>query len=215
MATPAIAVRSAISRSKTCGLPRCRTGRSSSRRRGRRRRRRSSSRPCVLGRLAARPRGQRHGQLLDLTIELPDAGLAGVIAYDRAERVVGEGDLAVGDAVLARSPCDQVAARDVDLLVGRVAGELDDLQAIAERCRHRLEDVRGAHEHHLGEIERELEVVVAERVVLFRVEDLEHRGAGSPPQSAPILSISSSRTTGFVTLALRRARRMRPGRAPT
>ena len=42
-------------------------------------------------------------------------------------------------------------------------------------ARDRVERVRGADEEHLGEVERQVEVVVAEGVVLRRVEHLEHR----------------------------------------
>ena len=77
--------------------------------------------------------------------------------------------------VLADLPRDQVAAGDVELLVDRVAGELDHLHPVAQRRRDRVEHVRGGDEDDLGEVEVEVEVVVAEGVVLGRVEDLEHR----------------------------------------
>ena len=44
-----------------------------------------------------------------------------------------------------------------------------------QRPRDRLEHVRRRDEHHVGEVEGQVEVVVAEGVVLRRVEDLEHR----------------------------------------
>ena len=72
----------------------------------------------------------------------------------------------------------QVTARDVDLLVDRVAGELDHLHPVVEWRRDRVEDVGGGDEHDVGEIEVEIEVVIAERVVLGRIEDLEHRAGG-------------------------------------
>ena len=63
----------------------------------------------------------------------------------------------------------------MELLVDRVAGELDHLHPVAQRRRDRVEDVRGGDEDDLGEVEVEIEVVIAERVVLGRIEDLEHR----------------------------------------
>ena len=132
----------------------------------------------VLARSTSDVEGGRAAKLLDLAIQLPDASLTGVVAHDRREGVVGDGELALLDAVLARSLGDEVAPRDVDLLVGRVAGQLDDLESIAERSRQRLERVRRAHEHDLGEVERQLEVVIGERLVLFGIEDLEQRGLG-------------------------------------
>ena len=79
------------------------------------------------------------------------------------------------------SPCalscfgDEVALRDAELLVLGVAGELDDVHAVEQRPGNRVERVRGADEQHLREVERQVEVVVAEVPVLLRVEHLEHR----------------------------------------
>ena len=70
---------------------------------------------------------------------------------------------------------DEVALRDAELLVLRVAGELDDVHAVEQRAGNRVERVRGADEEHLREVERQVEVVVAEVPVLLRVEHLEHR----------------------------------------
>ena len=68
----------------------------------------------------------------------------------------------------------QIAARDVRLFVLGVAGQPDDLHAVEQRRRD-VERVRGADEHHLGEIEVDLEVVIAERGVLLGIEHLEQR----------------------------------------
>ena len=63
------------------------------------------------------------------------------------------------------------------LLVLGVARESDDLHAVAERRDDRVLDVRGGNEDHLREVVGNLEVVVAERVVLLGVKDLEERRA--------------------------------------
>ena len=70
---------------------------------------------------------------------------------------------------------NEVLARDPELLLFRVAGELDDVHPVEQRSRNRLELVRGADEQHLREVERKVEIVVAERLVLLGVEHLEHR----------------------------------------
>ena len=69
----------------------------------------------------------------------------------------------------------EVALRDPELLVLGVARERDHVHAVEQRPRDRVERVRGADEEHLREVERQVEVVVAERRVLLRVEHLEHR----------------------------------------
>ena len=68
------------------------------------------------------------------------------------------------------------ARRDGDLLVLGVAVDADDLEAVVESLGDLLGDVRRGDEEHLGEVDLEVEVVVAEGRVLRRVEDLEQRG---------------------------------------
>jgi len=63
-----------------------------------------------------------------------------------------------------------------ELLQFRVATQLDDLEPISKRRRQRLERVGRAHEHHLGQVERELQVVIGEALVLLGVEHLQQRG---------------------------------------
>ena len=65
--------------------------------------------------------------------------------------------------------------RDGDLFVGRVAVEADHLHAIEERRRNGLVNVRRRDKQHLRQVELDVEVVIAEGVVLRRVEDLEQR----------------------------------------
>ena len=87
--------------------------------------------------------------------------------------------LHAGPFELARQ---QVAAGDEHLLVVGVAVEADDVHAVEQRRRDGVEEVGGGDEHDVGQVEVELEVVVAERVVLGRVEDLEQgRGRVAGP----------------------------------
>ena len=69
---------------------------------------------------------------------------------------------------------DQVLARDLDLLVLGIAGDADDLHAVHERRRN-VERIRRRHEHHIGEIVIDLEIVIVEGVVLLGIENLEQR----------------------------------------
>ena len=102
-------------------------------------------------------------------------GLARVALDDLAQRVVGELDLGPAEAVLLDLARHQVALGDLELLLLGVAGELDHLHAVAQRRRDRLELVRGGDEEDPREVERQVEVVVAEGGVLLGVEHLEHR----------------------------------------
>jgi hypothetical protein len=68
----------------------------------------------------------------------------------------------------------EILAADVELLVLGVAGQADHFHAIQQRRRD-IQRIRGADEHHLGEIEIDLEVVIGKRGVLLRIQHLEQR----------------------------------------
>ena len=65
---------------------------------------------------------------------------------------------------------------DLDLFLLGVAGELNDLHAVAKCRLNGIEHIRGGDEHHVRQIERHAEIVVAERKVLLRVENFEQGG---------------------------------------
>ena len=125
----------------------------------------------------AAPAGDAHGDLAERLAELPfelaHAGLPRVPGDDGVQGVVGDDHLAVLEAVAAHLPLEQVVAGDGDLLVLGVAVDADQLEAVEQRPGDRLEHVGGGDEQHVGEVEVDLQVVVAERVVLRRVEHLE------------------------------------------
>src|ERR1043165_1435747 len=69
-----------------------------------------------------------------------------------------------------------MVAGDRQLLFLGVTRDFDHLHAIAKRRRNRIENVRRGNEQHLREIERHVKVVIAEHVVLLRIEHLQQRG---------------------------------------
>src|SRR4029453_8901005 len=69
--------------------------------------------------------------LAELTLEVPDAGLPGVVPHDLPERVVGDLDLVRAQPVALLLPREQVVARDRDLLVLGVAAGTHDLPPAA------------------------------------------------------------------------------------
>jgi len=101
---------------------------------------------------------------------------ARVLADDRAHRVLCERDLARSQTVREQLLGDQESLSDLDLLRLRVAGEVQHLHAVAQRGRNRLQRVGRGDEHDLREVEGNIQVVVAEILVLLRVEHLEQRG---------------------------------------
>ena len=106
-----------------------------------------------------------------------DAGLAGVVGDDPANARLGHGHLVVAQAVAADLAGHEVIAGDGDLLVLGVAVEAHDLHAVEQRTGDGLDHVGRRDEQHVGQVEVDFEVVVAEGVVLRGVEHLEQRGA--------------------------------------
>ena len=92
-----------------------------------------------------------------------------------AQRVVGQRDVGRLEPGPVQLPWQQVAARDRDLLVLGVAVQRDELHPVQQRRRDGVHHVRGGDEQHVGQVQLDLEVVVAEGVVLRRVEHLEQR----------------------------------------
>gem|GEM_PF-6664963 len=111
----------------------------------------------------------------DLAFERAHARFARVVADDRLQRCRRELDLSFVQAVLHHLPADQIAFGDFELFLLRVAGQLDDLHAVAQRSRDVVEHVGRGDEEHPRQVEGQRQVVVAETVVLLRVEHLEQR----------------------------------------
>ena len=105
-------------------------------------------------------------------LRTPASNVYSRIMRCRARGLEGQAD--VGDAVLFDLAWDQITVGNLELLLLDVAGELDDLHAIQQGRRNRAEVIGGGHEHDLREIERQLEVMIAEGVVLLRIEHLQH-----------------------------------------
>ena len=126
----------------------------------------------------------------ELALELAHARLAGVLRHDELQQLVGDRDLVLAQAVALTLARPQVVARDRGLLGDGVAVEADDLHAVQQRAGDRLRHVGGRDEHDLREVELDVEVVVAERVVLRRVQDLEQRRRGvAPPVRADLVDL--------------------------
>ena len=102
------------------------------------------------------------------------AGFARVVADDVAHRALRDRQLLGLQAVVLHQLGQQVLQRDVHLLVLGVAREADRLHPVEQRRRD-VERVGGAHEHHVGEVVLDFDVVVDEGVVLLGIEHFEQR----------------------------------------
>ena len=129
--------------------------------------------------------------LLHQLLQVPHARLARVALGQRLQRRVREArpvlDLQVAvEARLLERPGHQVVARDRELVPQVVAREPHDLHAVQERAGDRRLVVRRAHEEAAAQVHGHVEVVVEERRVLRRIQELQQRrrrvaAAGAAP----------------------------------
>ena len=82
---------------------------------------------------------------------------------------------------------NQVAERDHDLLLLGVALQRNDFHAVAQRVGNRIEHVGRGNEQDLRQIERHVQVVIAEGSVLLRIEHFQQRRGRVAAKVAPQL----------------------------
>ena len=121
----------------------------------------------MLGRLAA--------QLRQHLLKPAHACFAGVAADDRIKRFIVHDQLIFAQAVLLHLLGQQVTACDQALFLRRVGRQLDNLHTVEQRTRNGRKIVRSRQEHHVGQIKRQFNVVVAEGNILLGVQHFKHR----------------------------------------
>ena len=142
-------------------------------------------RHLVAQRVAGRARARHlaaHGR--DLAGETAHAGLQRVVARHRAQRLVGQREIALRQPVVVELARDQVAARDLELLVLAVPRHLDHLDALEQRVRDHVDHVGAQDQHRVRQVARQSQVVVHELGAGLGVEQLEQR-LGDPEAALP------------------------------
>ena len=127
---------------------------------------------AVLGDNFARGLARERG---DFAFQLAHAGFAGVFADELAQRGVGDFHVLPREAVFLDLARDEIALGDLQFFGLGVAGQFDDFQPVAQRGMNRLQPVGRGDEQHARQIERQIEVMVGERVVLRRIEHFQQR----------------------------------------
>ena len=133
---------------------------------------------CLGAFAASHLRGHRATDAADLAFEFAHAGFAGVVLDYFRQRGRRPLALLALQSILRELPPHEVSLRDFQFLAIGVAGNFDRLHAVAQRGRHIANVVRRGDEDDLREIERHVEVVIDEGVVLSRVEHLEQGARG-------------------------------------
>ena len=117
--------------------------------------------------------GDLASDVADLAFETANAGFAGVSADDFEKSGVFETEVVEREAVRLELLLDQVLLCDLEFFEFGVAAEPDDLHAVLERAGDGVQDVRGGDEQDLREVVLDVEIVILEHVVLFRIQDFE------------------------------------------
>ena len=71
---------------------------------------------------------------------------------------------------------EEILLGNLTFLVGGIAGEFQRLHPVAQGNGYRVQLVRRSDKHHFGQIERDIEVVVGEGVILLRIQHFEQGG---------------------------------------
>ena len=110
--------------------------------------------------------------LRDFAFEIAHACFVRIIANQAAQCFVRK-------FWFVNQPVLFLLARDDELFCNRkffffdVAGKFNHFHAVEQRGRNRVEQIRGRNENDFAQIVRHFEIMVAERVVLFRVQNFE------------------------------------------
>jgi len=130
--------------------------------------------------------GQRHfsGQASQHLFELTDARLSSVPADNVIQDIIRQIDVLIFQARFLKSSRPEVAAGNLGFFTLAVALNPDDLHSIEQRLADRIEGVCRRNKKHLRQIVRQVQIMVAERVVLRRIQDFQE-GGGRIPAKVP------------------------------
>ena len=79
-----------------------------------------------------------------------------------------------------------------------VSCKRDDFHPITKRCRNGVQNVCRSDKYDIAQVERDFQVMVAEGIILLRVQRLQECGRWVATEAAPTLSISSDMKIGFL-----------------
>mgnify|MGYP007126720271 CR=1 FL=1 len=119
----------------------------------------------------------------DGALQIADAGLAGVAVDDAVEGALGEGDLA-GQTAGLELLGQQMLAGNVVFFHAGVAGQLDDVHAVAQRAGDGAEVVGRGDKEHMAQIERDIDEMIVEGAVLLRVQRFQQSCRRVAPEVA-------------------------------
>ena len=109
----------------------------------------------------------------DQTFQLPDTRFPCIIADQIDDFLVAQTELGSRKTIGLDLLRNEMFLGNVQLVHFCVGRQLNDLQTVSQRHRYIVQIVRCSDEQYFGEIVRLFQVVVAEQLVLFRVQYLQ------------------------------------------
>src|SRR5688572_2416507 len=109
----------------------------------------------------------------DLALEIANAGFASVVTNHFENAFVREVELVGLQSVALSLLRHEMSFGDLEFLAFGVTGKTQNLETVLQRRRDRVQHVRGGDEKDLRKIVLDVEIVILERVVLFRIEHFE------------------------------------------
>ena len=107
--------------------------------------------------------------------ESAHAGFYRVIRDNFAKRAIRDMELLRRNARALHRPRQQMFFGNLQLFRCRIALKLNDLHAVEQRLRNRIQRICRADKQHIGQIIRHVHVVVGERAVLLWIQHLQQR----------------------------------------
>src|ERR1051326_3732489 len=109
----------------------------------------------------------------DFAFQLAHTSLARVIVNERAQRGIRKFHFLFGQTVLFELARDQVALGDLQFLRFGIARQFNHLKTIAQRRVNRFQPIGRGNKQNARQIERNVQIVIREGIVLRRVKNLE------------------------------------------
>ena len=112
---------------------------------------------------------------IKVTLVVTDSCLARIFFCNPEKRRLRIFYLTFFQTVLLKIFWNKIFFCNLKFFLINIAGKLDNLSTVKQRFRNRIKRIRRKNEEHIGNVERQIKVIVAERNVLLRVKNLKKR----------------------------------------
>ncbi len=107
--------------------------------------------------------------------EVPDSGLPRIFVDDAQYRIVVQPEVFRFQTVFGKLLCKNMTPRNFLFFMIEISGKFNHFHPVLQRKRYGITDIRRCDEHDLGEIVIDIEIMIVERRVLLRIENLQKR----------------------------------------